>query len=162
MTIPKTTEEPIEALRDIQDHLAPLMDTYEQAMYQYIYIFRHTILEGKDTAIISIRTANIGLGKSKAGSLPSEAQKAKKFRALEEKGYINIVSRSYKGTEVKINLPKEIAGVVPSEIHLDEDIDIDTIDFYEGRKYVDELLKRESHKCFYTLQRITKDVYLTM
>lgn len=65
--------------------------------------------------------------------------------------------RSHKGTEVKINLPKEIAGVVPSEIDLDEDIDIDTIDFYEGRKYADELLRKESHKCFYTLQRLTKE-----
>lgn len=93
MIIPRTTEELIEALRDIQDHLAPLYG-YIRTSYVLIYIFRHTILEGKDTAIISIKTANIGLGKSKAGYLPSEAQKAVKFRALDEKGYINVVSLS--------------------------------------------------------------------
>lgn len=155
MTIPRTSEELIEILQDIQDYLVPLLDTYEQAMYQYI--FRHTILEGKDVAVIGMKTANIGLGKSKAGSLPSETQKAKKLRALEEKGCVSVVSRSHKGTEIKILLPKEISGVVPSNLQLEDDIDIDSLDFYYGRKYVEELLNREEHKCFYTLQKITKE-----
>lgn len=156
MNIPSTTTELLEALTDVQDYLVPVLDTYEQAMYWFV--FRHTILEGKDTALISVRTANIGLGKSKAGSLPSEGVKKKKIRALEEKGCIQIVSKSHKGTEIRIFLPKEILGIVPLEIELMTDSNnIESIDFYEGRNYVDELLVREENKCFYTLQNITKE-----
>jgi len=70
----------VQTLIDIQDHLVPILDTYEQALYHYI--LRHTLLVGKATAVISVKTANIGLGKSKAGSLPSESQKSKKLRSL--------------------------------------------------------------------------------
>ena len=45
-------------LIDIQDHLVPILDTYEQAIYHYI--FRHTILIGNHTTIFSTRRASIG------------------------------------------------------------------------------------------------------
>ena len=144
----------VQTLIDIQDHLVPILDTYEQALYHYI--LRHTLLVGKATAVISVKTANIGLGKSKAGSLPSESQKTKKVRTLEEKGCIQIVSRSHRGTEVKPILPREIPGLVPIAIDI-EMPDIEELDFYEGRLYVDALLEREGGKCFYTLQKINRE-----
>jgi len=132
----------------------PILDTYEQALYHYI--LRHTLLVGKRSAVISIKTANIGLGKSKAGSLPSENQKSKKLRALEEKGCIEIVERSYKGTEVRPIYPKEIPGLVPKAVNLEKP-NIEEVDFFEGRVYVESLLEREGGKCFYTLQKINRE-----
>ena len=144
----------IQTLIDIQDHLVPILDTYEQAMYHYI--LRHTHFVGKNSAIIQVKTANIGLGKSKAGSLPSEAQKSKKLRALQEKGCIEIQERSHRGTMVKVILPKEIPNLIPSQIEI-EAIDIEEVDFYDGRKYVEEILIREGGKCFYTQKSINRE-----
>lgn len=144
----------IQTLIDIHDHLVPILDTYEQALLHYI--LRHTLLVGKRNAIISIKSANIGLGKSKAGSLPSEAQKSKKLRELEEKGCVDIVARSFKGTEVRPILPKEIPGLIPQAVDLQKP-NIGEIDFFDGRLYVDALVEREGGKCFYTLQRINRE-----
>ncbi len=144
----------VQTLIDIQDHLVPILDTYEQALYHHI--LRHTLLVGKRNAIISVKTANIGLGKSKAGSLPSETQKAKKLRTLVEKGCVEIVERSHKGTEVRPIYPKEIPGLVPKAVDI-ENPNIEEVDFFEARIYVDALLEREGGKCFYTLQKINRE-----
>lgn len=66
----------VQTLIDIQDYLVPMLDTYEQALYHYI--LRHTLLVGKTSAVISVKTANIGLGKAKVGSHPSENVKSRK------------------------------------------------------------------------------------
>lgn len=119
----------IQTLIDIQDHLVPVLDTYEQAMYHYI--LRHTYFVGKESAIIQVKTSNIGLGKSKAGSLPSESQKSKKLRTLQEKGCVEILERSHRGTMVKLILPKDIPNLIPSQIEV-EAIDIEEIVFMTG------------------------------
>ena len=41
-------------LREFHDFLAPKPDTYEQALY--LYIVRHSRLEGKDNAVIGFDT----------------------------------------------------------------------------------------------------------
>lgn len=38
-----------------QDHLAPKLDTYEQAIYLYVY--RHSRLIGKDEIVIGLKSA---------------------------------------------------------------------------------------------------------
>lgn len=40
---------------DFQDHLAPKLDTYEQAIY--LYIFRHSRLTGKEDVVIGFKSA---------------------------------------------------------------------------------------------------------
>lgn len=144
----------VQTLIDIQDYLVPILDTYEQALYQYI--IRHTLLVGKKSAIISVRTANIGLGKSKSGSLPSEAVKRKKLRALAEKGCVEITNRSHAGTEVRPIYPKEIPHLVPKAVDLEKP-NVEEVDFFEGRAYVGTLIEREGGKCFYTLQKINQE-----
>ena len=42
-------------LKDFQDHLAPRLDTYEQAIY--LYLFRHTRLVGRDDAVVGFKSA---------------------------------------------------------------------------------------------------------
>lgn len=144
----------VQTLIDIQDYLVPTLDTYEQALYHYV--LRYTLLVGKRSAIISVKTANIGLGKSKAGSLPSENQKAIKLRGLAEKGCLEIVGRSHKGTEVRPIFPEEIPGMIPKAVDI-EAPNIEEIDFFDGRAYVDSLLEREGGKCFYTMQKINRE-----
>ena len=40
-------------LEDFQDHSAPRLDTYEQAIY--LYLFRHTRLKGESNAVIGLK-----------------------------------------------------------------------------------------------------------
>ena len=45
----------VEFLTQFQDHLAPRLDTYEQAIY--LYVFRHTRLIGQDEAVLGFKSA---------------------------------------------------------------------------------------------------------
>ncbi|WP_148039441.1 hypothetical protein [Acidithiobacillus sulfuriphilus] len=55
-----------------QDHLARRLDVYEQAIY--LYVLRHTVLEGKQEEIIGFKSARkkLAFGVGKAGTPPSE------------------------------------------------------------------------------------------
>ena len=97
-------------LIEVQDHLVPILDTYEQAIYHYL--FRHTFLVGKEETIFSTKRAEIGLGAGTAGTQPSESQRSKKLRSLESKGAIRILERSHKGILVKVIPPREITGLI--------------------------------------------------
>ena len=44
-----------QVLKDIQDYLAPRLDTYEQAIY--LYLFRHTRLIGLKEAVVGFKSA---------------------------------------------------------------------------------------------------------
>lgn len=43
-----------EVLKDIQDHLAPRLDTYEQALY--LYLFRHTRLVRLQASVFGFKS----------------------------------------------------------------------------------------------------------
>jgi len=143
-------EELKKILAEIQDYLVPILDTYEQAIYHYI--FRHTYLEGKKDTYFSTRSADIGFGQGNATSKPSDRQKSKKLHNLEKKGAIKIVEKSYKGILVSIKLPIEIDGLIPNKI--EKDIDIEELDFYNDKRLLPAILKREQYRCFYTGKKI--------
>ncbi len=88
-------------LTDIQDYLVPKLDTYEQAIYHYI--FRHTYLISKGSTIFSTRSAEIGYRSGTKNTPPSDSQRSKKLRSLEAKGAIKIIERSHKGILVSYN-----------------------------------------------------------
>ena len=53
-------------------------------------------------------------------------------------------------------LPSEIDGVIP--LHQPaEALNIETIDFFTGRHYLDALLTRENGACFYCLREVQRD-----
>ena len=139
--------------KEIQDNLVPILDTYEQAIYHYI--FRHTYIIGKSQTYFITRTAEIGYGKSNAESKPSGVQKSKKLRSLERKGAIKIIERSNKGILVEIVLPNDIQGLIEEESKVK--IDIDSLDFYQGRKLLPAIIEREEYRCFYTGKKIKED-----
>lgn len=70
-------------LIDIQDRLVPVLDTYEQAIYHYI--FRHTILTKKNSCYFRTKSAEIGKGSGDRNRPPSEATRSKKLRLLLQK-----------------------------------------------------------------------------
>ena len=146
-------EELKKVLMEIQDHLVPILDTYEQAIYYYL--FRRTYLIEADTTLFSTRTAHIGLGTGIEGNQPSASSRSKKLRSLELKGAIKILERSNKGMLVAIVLPQHISGLIKPEVAFE--IDIDSLDFYKDRRLLPSILEREGCRCFYTGKKITEE-----
>jgi len=54
-------------IENFQDHLAPKLDTYEQAIY--LYVFRHSRLQGKQDITIGFKSARrkiaLGIGEER-------------------------------------------------------------------------------------------------
>ena len=66
-------------LIQFQDHLAPKLDTYEQAIY--LYVFRHSRLIGLDEVTIGFTSARtrIATGVGQSGTPMSESSANKKL-----------------------------------------------------------------------------------
>jgi hypothetical protein len=134
---------------EVQDFLIPKLDldAYERSIYQYL--LRHTRLLGAKDAVFSIDGMAQGTGFSS-----DKVRKA--IRSMSGKGCIAIEDRSRKGHVIRVHLPAEINGVVPAEPTTTH-TDIEAVDFFTGRKYLQPLLRREGGTCFYCLRAITED-----
>ena len=90
---------------EFQDHLAPKLDTYEQAIY--LYLFRHSHLKGIEETVLSTRSSRtrMAMGIGKAGSPISETHCREKLRSLEQKGCISILGTVRNGIQVRLRLP---------------------------------------------------------
>ena len=111
-----------EILIEIQDRVVPLLDSYEQAIYHYI--FRHTFLSGEKQTRFSTRTAEIGFGSGDRTKPPSWKTRSDRLKSLEQKGCVKIVERSNKGMLVEIILPSEMpflkqVDTAPVELDID-------------------------------------------
>jgi hypothetical protein len=53
-------------------------------------------------------------------------------------------------------LPSEIEGVIPAVAPAPA-VDLETLDFFNGRRFVGVLLDREGNRCFYCLKSIRPD-----
>ena len=51
----KNSMDAAQFFKQFQDHLAPKLDTYEQVLY--LYVVRHSRLEGRDEAVIGFKSA---------------------------------------------------------------------------------------------------------
>jgi hypothetical protein len=140
-------------LEDIQDRLVPMLDTYEQAIYHYI--FRHTYLIGEQSTLFRTKSAEIGFGSGASRTPPSESSRSKKLRSLEIKGAVKIVERSHRGILVQIVLPEHIPGL--RDAAPVEPLDLSSLDFYRDRRLLPATLERESYRCFYTGKKLTED-----
>jgi len=142
-----------EILLQIQDHLVPKLDSYEQAIYHYI--FRYTYLIGKKQMLYSTRTAEIGFGIGDNAKPPSTKTRSRKIRSLEAKGAVRIIERSNKGILVELILPNKIVGLIDKKKK--ETLDIASLDFYKDRRLMSVLLERANYRCFYTGKIITEE-----
>ena len=140
-------------LIQIQDQLVPILDSYEQAIYHYV--FRHTYLIGKKQMLYSTRTAEIGFGTGVNAKPPSMKTRSKKIRSLELKGAVKIIEKSHKGILVELILPYEIPGLIVKGKK--ETINLDSLDFFKDRRLLPVLLERENFRCFYIGKKITTE-----
>jgi hypothetical protein len=139
-----------------QDHLSPKLDMYEQSVY--LYLLRHSRLEGKQECVVGFKSARkkLGFGISKAGTPPSEHVIYEKLRGLEQKGCIKILGSERAGTRFSVLLPAEIPGLVQS-LATEDAIEIEAADFYgvpENRRLI---LERERWACFYCLAKLDEN-----
>ncbi|MHB8140803.1 MAG: HNH endonuclease [Vulcanimicrobiaceae bacterium] len=139
-----------------QDHLAPRLDMYEQAVY--LFILRHTVVEGKREDIIGFKSARkkLAFGIGKASTPPSEGVIYEKLRTLEAKGCVKVVGSERLGTRVRIVLPSEIQGVLPVATVI-ASADLEGLDFFalpENRKMI---LEREEWRCFYCIAKLDEN-----
>ena len=132
-------------LQEIEDILIPHyeFDIYERGMYYYLL---------NKTRIRSIETVIIPLSKISQALNCSDWQSRKTIRQLADKGCIEL-EQTRKGHSVKVFLPEELD--IPITATEKKEPNIEEIDFFKGRAYVQELLNREQGNCFYCLSEIS-------
>ena len=148
-----------QVLKDFQDHLAPRLDTYEQAIY--LYLFRHTRLIGLDEAVVGFKSERrrLACGIGQNGRPMSEGTAYEKLQSLQQKGCIAVLDSNRQGRRIRLNLPTEIPGVVvpPQD---EAPVDLEALDFFKVPENRARILEREGHLCFYCLRQLTSDNYV--
>jgi hypothetical protein len=101
-----------EFIAQFQDHLAPKLDTYEQAIY--LYVFRHSRLIGLDQVTLGFKSARsrMARGAGKKGEAMSLNTVYLKLASLQSKGCIAILRTTDAGRELSLRLPSEIPGLI--------------------------------------------------
>lgn len=142
-----------------QDHLAPRLDTYEQAIY--LYVFRHSRLLGLDEVTLGFKSARTRLatGIGEGGKPMSESTAYKKLASLQAKGCITNVRTNHTGRVLRLHLPSEIDGLI-TEPPVEPEQDLEAMDFFGVPENRALLLKRENHRCFYTLQQLDANNFI--
>jgi hypothetical protein len=142
-----------------QDHLAPKLDTYEQAIY--LYIFRKSRLLGLDEVTIGFHSdrSHLSSGVGEHGKPLSQKSCYSRLSSLDKKGIIKVVRTNHAGKLIRLFLPSEIPGIIPPPAQ-ERVVDIETMDFFDDPANRLLLLKRENCKCFYTLQKLDKDNFI--
>jgi hypothetical protein len=101
-----------EFIAQFQDHLAPKLDTYEQAIY--LYVFRHSRLLGLEQVTLGFKSARSRLarGAGEKGKPMSLCTAYSKLASLQAKGCIDILRTTDAGHELRLHIPSEIAGLI--------------------------------------------------
>ncbi len=146
-------------LTEFQDYLAPRLDTYEQAIY--LYVFRHSRLIGRDDAVIGFKSARrrMACGIGEKGTPMSEGTAYEKLQSLQQKGCILILDSNREGRKIRLRLPSEIPGVVAAADPPQEP-DLEAEDFFAVEANRRRILAREGGRCFYCLRQLTPENYV--
>jgi hypothetical protein len=136
-------------LTEIEDHLFPRLKLSSWEKVLYYHLLCHTRVAGSSSSSFSIA----GLA---ASTSMSEATVWDAIRSINEKGCIIVRERSNRGHLTELRLPSEIPDIVvlPAQNVV---VDIDKIDFFSDRRFLDALLEREGYRCFYSLREETKE-----
>ncbi len=146
-------------LLEFQDHLAPKLDTYEQAIY--LYVFRHSRLIGLDDVVIGFKSARsrMAMGIGEHGKPMSEGSAYKKLTSLQAKQALTVIRTEHSGTRLKLFLPDEIPGLLPLP-ETEGAIALDEMDFFEVPENRLRILEREGRRCFYTLVKLDEENFV--
>ena len=141
---------------DFQDHAAPRLDMYEQAIY--LYIARHTLANSEREAVIGFKSARkkMAFGIGKAGTPPSEGVIYEKLRSLEVKGFVRVLASERTGTKIRLFTPAEIEGVIPPLIPASNP-NLEEIDFFSDATHRQLILTRDGYRCFYCLRKLDEN-----
>ncbi len=147
-------------IEQFHDFLAPKLDTYEQALY--LYIFRHSRLLGLDEVVIGFKSARarMACGIGEKGKPMSENSAYEKLQSLKSKGCIEIVSSERTGRRLRLKLPSEIPGVITSPADEASAVSIEDMDFFSVPENRPFILERESHHCFYCKRSLNSENYV--
>jgi len=147
-------------IEQFQDYLAPKLNTYEQALY--LYIFRHSRLLDANEVVIGFKSARhrMACGVGQDGRPMSESTAYEKLRSLQAKGFIEIVSSERTGRRIRLKLPDEIPGLIPPPATPAPLLSIEEMDFFEIPENRVLILDREGHRCFYCLRDLTAENYV--
>ncbi len=137
------------AAKEIEDHLFRRLDLSIRQRARYYHLLRHTRLAGAETAVFA-------LGPLATALKISDSTVRDDLRDLHTKGCIRIEERSRVGHLVRVLLPSEIEGVV-TEAESAPAVDVETIDFFTDRRYLDALVARERGRCFYCLRTLRNE-----
>jgi hypothetical protein len=142
-----------------QDHLATGLDTYEQAIY--LYLFRHTTLKGQSEITVGFKSARkkMAFGVGEKGKPMAEGTCYEKLRSLQTKGFLKIVGAERSGTRITVHPPSVVFGQtgLPAEA---VPLDIEDLDFFEISENRQAILERENSKCFYCLAQLNASNYV--
>ena len=146
-------------LIEFHDCLAPKLNTYEQAIY--LYIFRQSRLLEQDEVTIGFKSARtrmvMGIGKAKTPM--SESKCRENLKPLQAKGFIELCGIERTGTRIHLKLPHEIPGIMPSQ-NEPSVISIEEMDFFEVPENRKKIIEREDHKCFYCFRQLNSENYV--
>ena len=134
-------------LRNIEIHLFPKMecDPWERAMYYHL--LTHTRISNREQHLFGVIALE--------GTTKMSRYKVREtIRSMDQKGCIQIVERNRNGHMIKVLFPSEIEGIVVESEDETVGIDIEEVDFYKGRQYLDALLERDSGRCIYCLKKL--------
>jgi hypothetical protein len=98
--------DPVTIIAHCEDHLFPTLKLNVWERLLYYHLLRHTHLEGKATALVSMAPLANAVG-------VAESTTRENIRSLNERGCIKIEDRSRNGHLIRVLLPEEIEGVVP-------------------------------------------------
>ncbi len=148
---------PEDFFREYIDYAAPLLETTEQSIY--LYIIRHTFMEGKDNILISISNAakNNIFGLSGRGGTMGISSTRDKVYTLQEKGFVKVIDSTPTGLRLQAILPSDIPSIKKTAFVSAQKIPLEELDFYTDPLLRTKIRERESNKCFYSLQKITDE-----
>ena len=144
-----TTVDIATVLKQCEDYLFSARRLTNRERGLYYHLLRHTHAEGKPTALFALQPLAEALALS-------DSSVREDIRSLNKKGCIRIEDRSRKGHLVRVLLPEEIEGVIPKASPAPV-VDLEQLDFFNNRRFVNALLDREGHRCFYCLKGIRAD-----
>lgn len=135
-------------IREVEDRLFVRLnlDAWERALYWHL--FRHTRLDGRPSVLIGLDTLS-------RQTAISTTKLRETIRSMERKGCLSIEERTRDGHVLKVVLPAEIPGFLVSPEP--EPVDLEQIDFFAARRYLQPLMERQEGRCFYCLRVLTAE-----